>query len=98
MFANTPAFSSFAVNDLAKAKAFYGQTLGLPLSEPMGQLTLKLTSGGDVFIYVKPDHSPATFTVLNFRVDDLEQAVASLRERGVTFEQYPDLQTDAQGI
>jgi predicted enzyme related to lactoylglutathione lyase len=64
----------------------------------MGQLSLELSGGGQVFVYAKPDHVPATFTVLNFQVDDIEQAVQALKTRGVKFEHYPDLQTDAQGI
>jgi predicted enzyme related to lactoylglutathione lyase len=98
MFNSTPAFSSFSTNDLAQAKAFYGDTLGLPVSQPMGQLSLNLAGGGSVFIYAKPDHSPATFTVLNFRVDDIDQAVAELGRKGITFERYPNLDMDANGI
>jgi predicted enzyme related to lactoylglutathione lyase len=98
MFKDSKAFSGFSVNDIAAAKAFYGETLGLPVSEPMGRLRLALAGGGTVFVYAKPDHVPATFTVLNFPVKDIDQAVAELTRRGVAFEHYPQLGTDAQGI
>ena len=98
MFKDSKAFSGFSVNDLAAAKAFYGGTLGLPVSEPMGQLRLELAGGGTVFVYAKPDHVPATFTILNFPVKDIDQAVAELTRRGVAFEHYPELKTDAKGI
>jgi predicted enzyme related to lactoylglutathione lyase len=98
MFKDTQAFSSFSVNDIAAAKASYAGTLGLAISEPMGQLRLALAGGGIVLIYAKPDHVPATFTVLNFQVADIDQAVADLNRRGVRFEHYPELKTDAQGI
>jgi catechol 2,3-dioxygenase-like lactoylglutathione lyase family enzyme len=99
MFKVTEAFSSFSVNDLQKAKEFYGKTLGLRVSETPEGLELK-TGGKGVFIYPKPNHAPATFTVLNFPVDDVDQAVASLKEQGVHFEHYdlPDLKTDKDGI
>jgi|SRR3989344_5809176 len=88
MFKYTQAFSGFSVTDLAKAKEFYGQTLGLPV-ENMGDhgLQLKL-NGTTVFIYAKDDHQPATFTVLNFMVDDIDKAVAELKSQGVKFESY----------
>ena len=98
MLKDSQAFSSFSVNDIQKAKAFYGDTLGLEVAEPMGQLSLSLGGGGSVFIYAKPDHAPATFTVLNFRVDDIEKTVAELKRRGISFEHYPDINIDAQGI
>jgi len=98
MFKATPAFSSFSVNDLATAKTFYAQTLGLTVSEPMGQLRLELAGGGTVLIYHKPDHTPAPFTVLNFQVPDVEQAVTELSRHGVKFEHYPELKTDERGI
>ena len=99
MFKVKEAFSSFSVNDLQKAKEFYGKTLGLQVSETPEGLALK-TGGKGVFIYPKPNHAPATFTVLNFPVDDVDQAVASLKEQGVHFEHYdlPDLKTDKDGI
>jgi predicted enzyme related to lactoylglutathione lyase len=100
MFKATEAFSSFSVNDLQKAKEFYHKTLGLEISELPEGLEVKTEAGTAVFIYPKPNHTPATFTVLNFPVDDIDQAVASLKERGVTFEQYnlPDLKTDKDGV
>lgn len=97
MFKDTPAFSGFSVNDFAAAKAFYGDTLGLDVSEdPMG-LHLHIAGGTHIFIYTKPDHTPATFTILNFTVDDIDKTVAQLKEKGVTFESYPDM-TDEHNI
>ena len=98
MFKDTPAFSSFSVDDLAKAEVFYRDTLGLPVAHHPGRLNLSLSGGGFVLIYHKPNHAPATFTVLNFRVDNIDQAVAELTRRGIAFEHYPDLAIDAQGI
>ena len=93
-------FSSFSVDDIPKAKAFYGGTLGLDVSEANGFLTIRLADGGTVVAYPKRDHSPATFTVLNFPVDDVDAAVDELTRRGVRFEVYsqPDLETDERGI
>jgi predicted enzyme related to lactoylglutathione lyase len=100
MFQNTKAFSGFSVDDLRKAKAFYSQTLGLEVSEIPEGLELHIANGTEIFIYPKPDHTPATFTILNFRVDDIEQAVNELVKRGVRFEHYDggDLNTDEKGI
>ncbi|WP_346321094.1 VOC family protein [Chitinophaga sp. YIM B06452] len=100
MFNNTKAFSGFSVNDLQKAKQFYGQTLGLDVEEgEMSTLTLKIKGGGNIMIYQKPNHSPATFTILNFPVKDIEQAVDQLTQKGVRFEQYEgELKTDEKGI
>jgi catechol 2,3-dioxygenase-like lactoylglutathione lyase family enzyme len=100
MFRNAKAFSSFSVNDLAAAKEFYGQTLELNVEETPQGLSLQLADGGMLFLYPKPSHEPATFTVLNFPVDDVESAVAELKSRGVRFESYdlPDLKTDENGI
>jgi len=100
MFENTKAFSGFAVDDVAKAKRFYGETLGLKVSEDNGLLTLHIAGGRDVLVYPKPDHQPASFTVLNFPVDDIEAAVDGLTTRGVRFERYEgtDIETDAKGI
>ena len=100
MFKNAPAFSSFSVDDLGKAKRFYQDTLGLQVSEPMGQLQLELAGGGRVFIYEKKDHAPATFTVFNIKVHEVDRAVEALGERGVRFEHYDreDLKTDGKGI
>jgi catechol 2,3-dioxygenase-like lactoylglutathione lyase family enzyme len=100
MFENSHAFSSFSVNDLAKAKWFYGQVLGLKLSEQPEGLGLRLAGGGEVFLYPKPHHTPASFTVLNFPVPSVDEAVKQLTGKGVRFERYdePDLKTDDKGI
>jgi predicted enzyme related to lactoylglutathione lyase len=99
MFKDTKAFFSFSVNDLLEAKKFYGQTLGLEVSETPEGLQLNIAGGGMVFIYPKPNHSPATFTVLNFPVDDIEATVDDLNNRGVRFESYTgEIQTNEKGI
>jgi predicted enzyme related to lactoylglutathione lyase len=100
MLADSKAFSGFSVNDIEKAKEFYGKTLGLEVSESNGLLTLHLAGGNNVLIYPKPNHTPATFTVLNFPVNDVDQAVDQLTKRGVQFEIYdlPDIKTDKKGI
>jgi catechol 2,3-dioxygenase-like lactoylglutathione lyase family enzyme len=100
MFRNSRAFGSFSVNDLPEARGFYNKTLGLEVSEEYGMLFLQIAGGGRVMIYPKPDHAPATFTVLNFPVDDAENAVDELTKRGVRFEVYDreDLKTDDRGI
>ncbi len=99
MFKNTKAFSSFSVSDLEKARAFYSQTLGVTAAEMPEGLQLNLAGGGMIFIYPKPGHTPASFTVLNFQVDDIEAAVDELTKRGVHFESYEgDLKTDEKGI
>jgi len=100
MFKDSKAFFSFSVSDSKKAKEFYGKVLGLETSEPMDQLELKLGSGAKVFVYEKPDHTPATFTLLNFPVDDIKRSVAALKERGVRFEPYEseEMKTNAEGI
>jgi extradiol dioxygenase family protein len=98
MFAKSRAFSSYSVNDLARARAFYGEVLEQRVSEEMGNLAIHLTGGGEVFLYAKPDHTAASFTVLNFPVDDIEKAVTELTRRGCRFEQYPALKTDSRGI
>jgi catechol 2,3-dioxygenase-like lactoylglutathione lyase family enzyme len=99
-FKNTKAFSSFSVKDLDEAKRFYGQTLGLEVSESDEGLILQTKGGIDVFIYPKPDHTPATFTVLNFVVDDVNRAVDELTKMGVRFQIYDkgELKTDDRGI
>jgi predicted enzyme related to lactoylglutathione lyase len=97
MFENTKAFSGFSVNDLAAAKEFYGQTLGLNVEENLAGLTLKIAGGNGTFIYSKDDHIPATYTILNFPVDDIDQAVDELTGKGVTFEHYENA-TDEKGI
>jgi predicted enzyme related to lactoylglutathione lyase len=99
MFIHSGSFSSFSVDDLPRAKTFYTGVLGLNVSEEMGGFGLRLQDGGDVFVYPKPDHVPATFTVLNFIVDDIDEAVAELTNAGVQFEHYDgELQTDDKGI
>ncbi|HEU5001074.1 MAG TPA: VOC family protein [Lapillicoccus sp.] len=100
MFRDTKAFSGFAVPDIAAAKAFYGDTLGIDLTEENGMLTLHLAGGRDTIVYPKPDHVPATYTILNFPVDDVEAAVDELTAKGVEFERYEgeDFATDAKGI
>ncbi len=101
MFGDTTAFSSFAVDDLDRARAFYADVLGLDVSGVEGMddlLTLHLAGGTDVLVYPKPDHAPATFTVLTFRVDDLDAAVDGLVAKGVTMERYDGLPADDKGI
>jgi len=99
MFKDTKAFSTFSVDDVTRAKQFYGETLGLNVSEEMDGLGLHLGGGGEVFVYPKDDHTPATFTVLNFPVDDIDEAVEKLTKAGVRFEQYEgELETDEKGI
>jgi predicted enzyme related to lactoylglutathione lyase len=100
MLKDSKAFSGFAAGDIPKAKEFYSGVLGLSVSESHGILTLRLASGNNVIIYPKPNHVPATFTVLNFPVEDVDRAVDELKKRGVRFEQYdlPSLKTDAKGI
>jgi len=98
MFTDTKAFSGFAVPDLGRARAFYADTLGLRTSEDVGLLTLHLAGDRDVLVYPKPDHVPATYTILNFPVDDVEQAVDELTARGVTFERYEGAGQDEKGI
>jgi extradiol dioxygenase family protein len=99
-FRNTKAFSSFSVKDLDEAKRFYGQTLGLEVSESDEGLILQTKGGIDVFIYPKPNHTPATFTVLNFVVDDVDRAVDELNKMGIRFQIYEkgELKTDDRGI
>ena len=100
MFENVKALSGFAVDDLPKAREFYGETLGLRMSEEHGLLRLHIAGGSDIVVYPKADHTPATFTILNFPVDDIESAVDQLAERGVRFERYDAMaaDTDDRGI
>lgn len=98
MFKDSPAFSGYSTNDIKAAKKFYGETLGLKVSEEMGALRLHLGSGGSVYIYPKDNHEPATFTVLNFPVDDVDKAVDELTKKGVKFEIYEGFGQDAKGI
>ena len=96
---DSTAFSGFAVPDTAAASQFYGETLGLKVTEEHGLLTLHL-NGGDrpTLIYPKPDHTPAAFTILNFRVADIEAAVDALAARGVEFQRYDGMEQDERGI
>jgi predicted enzyme related to lactoylglutathione lyase len=101
MFRQTKAFSGFSVNDIQKAKEFYGQTLGLEVTEEaMGILTLHISGGSKIIIYPKPNHTPATFTILNFPVADIEKTVDELTTGGIQFEQYDlgQMKTDKKGI
>jgi catechol 2,3-dioxygenase-like lactoylglutathione lyase family enzyme len=102
MLADSPAFSGFSVDDAAKARAFYEDTLGLPVTViegPRGSmLRLRLGSGAEVFVYTKPNHTPAEFTVLNFPVPDIHAAVDDLAGRGVTFQRYEGMPFDERGI
>jgi len=100
MFKATNAFSGFSVNDIRKAKEFYGRTLGMEVSEDHDMLHLHIGGGSEVLVYPKPNHIPATFTILNIPVPDVDAAVDELEKRGVRFEIYdqPGLKTDARGI
>ena len=98
MLADSKAFSGFAVPDVAAARQFYGETLGLRVSEEHGMLQLHLGGGRDVIVYPKPDHTPASYTILNFPVDDVEATVDALTERGVRFERYQGFDQDDKGI
>ena len=98
MFTDTKAFSGFAVDDLEKARAFYGETLGLKTSEEHGLLTLHLAGDRDTLVYPKPDFAPATYTILNFPVDEIDTAVDELAARGVSFERYDGFDQDERGI
>jgi catechol 2,3-dioxygenase-like lactoylglutathione lyase family enzyme len=101
MLANSKAYSGFAVDDLPKAQAFYGDTLGLKtsmLDEENGLMSLHLAGGRDTLVYLKPDYTPATYTILNFPVDDIDQAVDDLAQRGVSFERYDSFEQDEKGI
>ena len=100
MFKDTKAFSSFSVNDLQKAKEFYGETLGLEFSEGPEGLELKVGGGTRIFVYPKSNHSPATFTILNFPVDNVEESIGELTKRGVRFEIYNEgeFKTDERGV
>src|SRR6266480_2870607 len=100
MLKHSKAFSGFSAGDIPTAKKFYSETLGLDVSESHGVLTLRLAGDNNVLIYPKPNHVPATFTVLNFPVKEVGRAVDDLTRRGVRFEIYdlPDLKTDQKGI
>jgi predicted enzyme related to lactoylglutathione lyase len=98
MFGDSRAYSGFSSNDLAKAKKFYAETLGLKVTETMGNLMVHLAGGGRVLIYPKPNHTPASFTVLNFPVKDVDDAVEKLSKAGVEFERYPGFDQDERGV
>jgi predicted enzyme related to lactoylglutathione lyase len=100
MFRNTKAFSGFSVNDLQKAKKFYAETLGLDVADnPMGLIELNIEGSNPVIVYPKPDHTPATFTILNFPVNNIDETVDELVSLGVKFEQYEgNIKTDEKGI
>jgi predicted enzyme related to lactoylglutathione lyase len=100
VLAQSKAFSGFAVDDVEKARQFYGETLGLDVEtiEDPGILTIHLAGSRDTFVYPKPDFVPATYTILNFPVDDVEAAVDGLAERGVGFERYEGMEQDEKGI
>ena len=100
MLRDSKAFSGFSAGDIAKGKKFYSEILGLDVTESHGLLTLRLAGGNNVLIYPKPNHVPATFTILNFPVKDVDLTVEELTKRGVRFEMYdlPNLKTDKKGI
>jgi len=99
MLKGSNAFSGFSVNDLAAAKKFYGETLGLEVEDngPGQGLVLKIAGGRGIFVYSKDDHVPASYTILNFPVDDIDQAVDDLAGKGVKFEHYENM-TDEKGV
>jgi catechol 2,3-dioxygenase-like lactoylglutathione lyase family enzyme len=98
MFANTKAYSGIAVSDLQEAREFYGEALGLRTSEEYGLMWLHLAGGRDTLVYQQPDATPASSTILNFEVDDIDEAVDNLGARGVRFERYDGLEQDDKGV
>ena len=98
MFDSSGAFSGFAVDDVPAARRFYAETLGLPVTEENGMLRLTVAGGAQVLVYPKSDHVPATFTILNFPVPDVDAAVDDLASRGVVFERYEGFEQDDKGI
>jgi catechol 2,3-dioxygenase-like lactoylglutathione lyase family enzyme len=98
MFEQTKAFSGFSVDDIPKAKQFYSVTLGMRVSEDYGMLQLHITGDRDTLVYPKEDHRPATYTILNFPVDDIDKAVDELAARGVQFERYEGAEQEEKGI
>ncbi len=98
MLADAPAFSGFSTNQIAASKTFYADTLGLDVTEENGMLSIRLGGGGTVMIYPKDDHTPASYTCLNFAVADIDAAVDGLTERGVRFERYDAFPQDERGI
>jgi catechol 2,3-dioxygenase-like lactoylglutathione lyase family enzyme len=98
MLGDTKAYSGFAVDDLERAREFYAGTLGLRTSVDHGLMWLHLAGGRDTLVYPQPGATPASYTILNFEVDDIEAAVDALATRGVTFERYDDVEQDERGI
>jgi predicted enzyme related to lactoylglutathione lyase len=98
MFRNTKAFSGFSVDDVPRAKSFYSETLGLEVSEENSLMWLHIAGEKRIVVYPKPGHTPASFTILNFPVDDIDAAVDALVERGVRFERYEGMDADEKGI
>jgi catechol 2,3-dioxygenase-like lactoylglutathione lyase family enzyme len=98
MFTNTKAFSGFAVPDVDQAREFYGGVLGIETSNEHGLMTLHIAGDRATLVYPKPDHEPATYTILNFPVDDIDAAVDALAERGVQFERYEGAGQDERGV
>ena len=98
MLADTKAYSGFAVDDVDKARKFYGEALGLKTSVEHGLMTLHLAGDRPTLVYPKPDHTPATYTILNFPVDDIDKAVDELSSRGVVFDRYDGTDQDDKGI
>ena len=98
MLGSTKAFSGFSVDDVPAATKFYGETLGLKVSEANDLLTLHIEGGRDILVYPKPNHTPASFTILNFPVDDIDGVVNELTKRGVRFERYDGFEQDEKGI
>jgi catechol 2,3-dioxygenase-like lactoylglutathione lyase family enzyme len=98
MFEHTKAYSGFSVDDIPKAKQFYGETLGLRVSEENGMLTLHIAGDRNTLVYPKEGRTPATFTILNFPVDDVDRTVEELTARGVRFERYEGFDQDEKGV
>jgi catechol 2,3-dioxygenase-like lactoylglutathione lyase family enzyme len=98
MFEHTKAFSGFSVDDIPKAKQFYGETLVLRVTDENGMLTLHIAGDRNTLVYPKEDHTPATFTILNFPVDDVDKTVEELTARGVRFERYEGFDQDEKGV
>ena len=98
MLANRPGFSGFSATDIAAERAFYADTLGVKVTDEDGMLSLHLAGGHNVIIYPKDDHQPATFTVLNFQVDDIDATVRGLEAAGVTLERYDGMGQDDRGV
>ena len=98
MLKSSEAFSGFSVNDMDAAERFYGETLGLDVTNENGMLRLHIAGSRDILVYSKDDHAPAVFTILNFPVDDIDAAVEGLTERGVEFERYEGFPQDEKGV